>query len=141
MNTIQVKGLPEVIRELKELEAKTRRRILRKALRQAGEVVKQEVINKAPVGQTGKLSDGIRLSVRFPDPFTATAKIIPGKKQFYAYFVEYGHKITRGRGKRAKVVGNAPARPFFRPAFDASIDKAYDVLANELESIVQEAGR
>lgn len=126
---IQVEGLPELKRQFSALSDKMQRSALRSSLREASKPMLQEAQARVPV-RTGHLkrSLGIASSGRKTN---VQALIGPRKKfrAFYAHIVELGSSKMR-------------ARPFLRPAFDASKDKVIKAFAGALgEKIDQVAAR
>ena len=152
---VEIEGLKELQAALLELPKKTAKNALRSAVNAGASVIRKDARKRAPV-YTGPVSAGhpppgtlkrsviqkyIReLSNDFQTTFYVTVR--KGKKYreqgkkgnlsqdaFYAYFVEYG---------TAKMT----AKPFLRPAFEATKDEALQAMMAKLkERIEQEAGK
>lgn len=137
--TMKITGLGEIRLMLKELPTATEKNAVRKALIDAAQPIVLDAANRAPVDQgelrkamiastqivrgqkkyvkkTGK--DGVRAFIG-PN-YSRTSK---GKGYApHAHLVEFGTgpRYHRGTGK---YVGQMPAQPFMRPAFDAGKEK------------------
>ncbi len=120
---VEVKGLRELDRQLKQLEPKLAKKVMRKAVSAGAEVIRKEARRLAP-RRTGRLIRGIIKSIKRRGS-TVIAKIGPkgGKKgPFWGYFIELGTKI-----------GTA-MKPFLRPAFDTKGRLAIRVIADKIAS-------
>lgn len=71
-------------------------------------------------------------------------------KAFYAQFLEYGYALVRGgysrrtqSGRRGpgRVVGHVPAKPFIRPAYEASKNLALRVIGDRLWKGIEREAR
>jgi HK97 gp10 family phage protein len=149
--TTEVKGLAELEKFLDALPEKVQVKIARNAMSAGARVIRDEAKRLAPV-KTGALRSSVRVSTRQQINGQITATIRAGGKTktgdaFYAHFVEYGtepHAIKprpKGLFKVLKIGGvfvrsvnhpGAKARPFMRPAFDASALKSVDAFAAQL---------
>jgi HK97 gp10 family phage protein len=150
--SIQVAGFQEVERTLKEFAPKLRRKALRKALKAGGDVIATEVKLRAPVrtdvatGRSNALPPGalradITVQVQTSSNEVAgVAKIGPSPKTDHvARWVEFGHRmVTHRPGQRQ--IGQVPAHPFMRPAFDSSRDEAVAAFGDTLLQAVAEMG-
>lgn len=104
----KLKNMDVIRAKLKALPAKIARKILRRALREAGKTLQDEVIRRAPVGLTGNLADSIKVKDLRTEKGQVGAKV--GVGAYYARFVEDGTiKMS--------------AKPFARPAFDSTREK------------------
>jgi HK97 gp10 family phage protein len=133
----------DVVAKLNEIGPKLARQALRKAVRASGDMWVEEMKGRVPV-DTGNLRDSIRAKVRTkklsggveakvsvgPAFGTVDRKPGDGSQQpgVYGMFVELGTE---------KMV----PRPYMRPTFDTTKDKAVEVFADtlrdELEDIVK----
>lgn len=129
-----------------------RARAVRAGVRAAAEVVQKEIEERAPILdaktakstalEPGSLKADIGIEMQRTDPEgLATALIGPGEKtRHVGSWVELGHRLVKGgyskstyhretgaflgyRG-RGKVVGDVPAHPFVRPAWEAAQEAA-----------------
>ena len=55
-----------------------------------------------------------------------------------ALWVEYGHRLL-GHKPKKKVIGDVPAHPFMRPAFDACNQQAVDAFVDGVKGVMKEA--
>lgn len=142
---VRVLGVPELEKALKRLEARTQKKIVRKALRESAKRTKARVIdnlsgNKVQV-RTGQLREAfekapirgstrrgfIRVGVVFPerDALGIDAK----DKHYYPTAVEYGH-------------GSVPPYPFLRPAIDEHKEGEFRKIGKDIgDGIEREAGK
>lgn len=138
------KGGAELQKALNQLPAKLERNVMRSALRQGANVIRDEARSNVPV-KTGALKKSIKVSTRARrGQVTATLKA-GGKDAFYAHMVEYGtapHDIAvkskkvlvfedGGKATRARHPGISP-KPFMRPAVDDKADEAVQAVANQV---------
>jgi len=107
-------------RKLKALPIKIAKNILNTAVLKAAKELLQEVVNNAPVGETGELSNSLRaVMTRKRDKNQVAAKV--STTVYYARFVEFG-------------TVKMSAKPFMRPAFDKKEKELIDIVKNQIES-------
>lgn len=126
-----VEGLDELDRTIEDMVRKLDGTELENAANAAGRVILDEVMLKAPV-RTGRLRDSIKQLAYYRDQngsrggrrYTVSITV-PNSHRFgimyYAVFLEYG-------------TSKMNAKPFMRPAFDASEQKAVDTFTRVLQS-------
>lgn len=134
-------ALNGIARDLEVLSKAENNKVLRDATRAGAQVIRKEVIAKAPVktGKTrknvvvvtqksrrrGEISSGVH--IRGVNPRTGnsdtTMKASDPKNAFYWRFVELG-------------TVNAPAHPFVRPAFDAREAEAAQAVINQANAAI-----
>lgn len=146
---VNIKGLAELDKVLRDLPGKLARNVVRGSLRAAATVVADEARVRAPV-RTGGLRESIRVSTRVVHG-VPQAKVVAGTKSgkktkgghdvFYAHMIEGGtaaHTIEPKNRRALKLGGffedeqfvasaehpGFPARPFMRPAMDAKFRQA-----------------
>lgn len=136
-------GLQEIARDLELLSRAENNKVLRDATRAGAEVIKQEVIKKAPV-RTGKLKNNVvvltqkarrrgdiasGVHIRGVNPRTGnsdnTMKAGNKRNAFYWRFVELG-------------TSHMPAHPFVRPAFDTRQEEATQVAMARMNRAIDE---
>jgi HK97 gp10 family phage protein len=155
--SIEIKGLEEIKATFQSLAAKDANKCILTALK-AGAVVEQAAITeRAPVKDTsgGLLPDGALKSDvtvtthRYKDG-TPYVTVQPGKYTArVAQWVEYGHRLIRGgyskvlkNGKTkgpGKVIGDVPAHPFIRPAYEASREAVADTIGKTLLAEIEKS--
>jgi len=135
--SMEIDGLDDLDRAVNNLKNDTKT-ALRRALRAGGGVL-QEAAEERVARDTGFLADHIKISTRVDEAgMTAkvgvSAEVYPdqGNRRWQrtaadvAHFTEYGTK-------------DEEARPFMRPAFDASVDaivqEFFSVLQDEMEKL------
>lgn len=130
----EIKGLGALEKKIKRLRGDLRKKIVTKAAKAGGKVIRDRARDNAPVGsvphmvsntlvQPGNLRKNILMKTKTRTSFSAaevTISIGPGKIGFYGQFVELG---TKKMG----------AQPFLRPAFDSEKRNAVEKFKGVLE--------
>lgn len=123
MSSLKITGLREVNAKLRSLADDVRRKVLIQGTAAGAKVIKEEAGRRAPQ-RTGNLSRNLGTWVSSKNNGEiAEARVKPKKKAYYGRFVELGTRKMR-------------ARPFLRPALDASGQAAVDRLAEKLKERV-----
>ena len=136
-------GLQDIARDLQTLSKAENNKVLRDSTRAGAEVLRQEVIDRAPE-QTGKLKKNVvvvtqksrrrgeissGVHIRGVNPQTGnsdnTMKASNRRNAFYWRFVELG-------------TSNMPAHPFVRPAFDARQEEATRAVIARMNKAIDE---
>ncbi|WP_455852692.1 HK97-gp10 family putative phage morphogenesis protein [Pantoea endophytica] len=139
--TLDFSDLKNIARDLKLLSRAENNKVLRDATRAGADVLKEEVIRKAPV-RTGKLKKNVvvvtqkakrrgeissGVHIRGVNPLTGnsdtTMKTGDKRNAFYWRFVEMGTSKT-------------PAHPFVRPAFDTRQEEATQAAMKRMNSAI-----
>lgn len=127
-------GGKELSDALQELPRKLENKVLRKALRQGGNILLKKARSLAPV-KTGALKRGIKLRIDLRNGPAAIITVkIPGKGKtkgggpYYGSFIELGTK-------------DMVAHPFLRPAFDATKEQALEKFINVLNDGIEEQAK
>ncbi|HDR2642814.1 TPA: HK97 gp10 family phage protein [Enterobacter asburiae] len=142
--SLDFSGLEEISRDLELLSRAENNKVLRDATRAGAEVLKDEVIERAPE-RTGKLkknvvvvtqksrrrgeiSSGIHIRGRNMRTGNSdnTMKASDPRNAFYWRFVEMG-------------TVNMPPHPFIRPAFDVRQEQATEVAIRRMNQAIDEA--
>lgn len=142
--SLDFSGLNDIAKDLEALSRAENNKVLRDATRAGAEVLKEEVIARAPV-RTGKLkknvvvitqrsrrrgeiSSGIHIRGRNMRTGNSdnTMKANNPKNAFYWRFVEMG-------------TVNMPPNPFIRPAFDVRQEQATAVAMRRMNQAIDEA--
>lgn len=165
---ITLEGFDKLDANLLQLGGETGERIIRKAMRAGGEVVRAAITDAAPVRTAGlggnssnpawdlppgALKSDIQLTVtKDKQTGSIAAYIEPGAyTKFVAKMCEYGHQIAKGgrlgyggRAGKGTVAGFVPAHPFVRPAMELSADAAIEAIegtiATEILAEIQKLG-
>ena len=161
--TVNFIGLNELKAKLAALPSGIQNNIMRSAVRQGANVVKDAAkenfpgSDDGPESLTGALKASIRVSPGKGSQTLAVAYVMAGtltpaqtKKfgadsAFYALWVEKGHinrkmnDALRGsqafkRGQRATSTSNTPPHPFMRPALDNNISAVIDAMTQTISS-------
>jgi HK97 gp10 family phage protein len=115
---LELEGIENLIAEVEKLGAKGNR-IENKALREAGDIVKQAIKQEVPV-RTGRLKRSIEASgIRTKDGIKHVA-VGPGKDGYYGKFVEFGTVKMK-------------AKPFMAPGYEKSKEKAMEEIEKNLK--------
>ncbi len=153
MSELNVKGLAELDKLLKELPAKIEGNIMRGAMRAGARVFEDRAKQMVPV-KSGQLRDSIKVSTRSKRGRVSATVTAGGKKAFYAHMVEFGtarHFIKPKNRKSlffagmAKEVVDHPGatqKPFMRPALDEGSTGAIDAMAEYIRKrLAKEAAK
>ncbi|ELQ6062882.1 HK97 gp10 family phage protein [Cronobacter sakazakii] len=136
-------GLDEIAQDLETLSRAENNKVLRDATRAGAEVLREEVIQRAPertgkmkknvviltqkARRRGEISSGVH--IRGVNPRTGnsdnTMKANNPRNAFYWRFVELG-------------TVNMPAHPFVRPAFDTRQEQAAQVAMERMNRAIDE---
>lgn len=152
--------MAEFIVGLADLEAKFRRlevclqaSVLTEAAKAGGDILKSEAMALAPRGATGNLAAHIRLRTRREsDANEGGVEVLPGKKEFYGYFKEFGTGRffdssaaqamgLPGKGRGGKRGPSLPAKPFLRPAAENKRPQIIEAVQARLVTAIEKAAR
>lgn len=145
--SLDFSGLNDIAKDLEALSRAENNKVLRDATRAGAEVLKEEVIARAPV-RTGKLKKNVvvvtqksrrrgeissGVHIRGVNPRTGNSDNTMKAKNpknprnaFYWRFVEMG-------------TVNMPPHPFIRPAFDVRQEQATEVAIRRMNQAIDEA--
>ena len=136
---IQIQGLEQVQKRLKEAPSLLVAKSFYKALDRAIGVLAAEVEARTPEGEEGLLKESVITDVKIDDRhrggsaavgFSSEQSERTGRPQdLIAFWVEYGHELLSHSGKP---IGHVPAHPFMRPALDAVGDQVIEVFGDTL---------
>lgn len=146
-----VKGLSELVEELKKLPGNVSQNGLRTGIFRAAQFMRDRVKETAPVS-SGEPPKGKKFRDKYPPGSlrkTLKAKRRRGSKTevaagitgvFYAKFVEFGHMLKSRGGKKSQkeAIGHVPANPFIARAFEANKEKAVEEMK---KGIVESIGK
>lgn len=137
---IQMHGLQELKATLKDLPARLGERVVRGALRAAGEVIHEDAQSRVPIleepdprRKPGVVRDALKVRRSKKDPYGVFVGVKPLGKRKVKEFIASEHRAGK-RGKQVKSSNNPddpwywiflefgtaqmPAAPFLRPAFE-----------------------
>lgn len=115
--SLELMGIEDLITEVEKL-GKQGARIENKALREAGDVVKEAIQNETPV-RTGTLKNSITVSRVKTKDGMKQVEVGPDDEGWYGKFVEFGTVKIR-------------ANPFMGRGYETSKEKAMDTIAENL---------
>ena len=118
-----ITGARELEKVLKRLPGKIGQKVLLSSLRPGATLIKKEAKIRAPV-KSGTLRDEI--VVRKEKGGVVALRVGPTRDAFWGMFQEFG-------------TIKQPARPWLRPAFDATKGKALDAVGKRLGKNVEKA--
>jgi HK97 gp10 family phage protein len=154
---ITTTGFAELEKSMEAMGQELGEQICRKALRAGGNVMKGAIAANAPARPplpsgtalpVGTLQSDITVTVTKDNPESFSAWIEPGSRSRHvAKFVEWGHRLVRGKSRKGspgKVIGDVPAHPYIRPAFDANEELVFEAVATtaaaEVNAVAAERG-
>lgn len=153
MTDVTIKGAAELQQFLNTLPAKIEGNILRSALRKGAKVQLAYAQEHVPA-KTGLLRNGLKIRTRLRAGVASASVVTTGPHAYIAKWVEYGtqaHQISAGKGKvLAFLTGGHPvnsvehpgarAKPFLRPALDATAAQAVEAVAQQIRTRLSKAG-
>jgi len=142
---IKLQGFKELDKLLMELPEKLQRKAVRQATLAGANIIKEDAKRRAPRSvagheggkyphKPGNLRKSMRTYKKRDKGGMITYQVGPSKKGFYGKFVEFGHLLKRNK----KTIGNVPAYPFLRPAFDTNTDKVIETIKERLGTAINE---
>ena len=153
----EMQGMDRLLRNLKTLETRSGRKVLRKGTRAASSPIQKAVRNAAPVGPTENLKKSIGRKFKFYRGSSTDVSVIgpridkaKGWKGFIGWIVEFGtgrRTVKRGWGREDNPidVGKMPANPFAKraatPLLASAGQKGVDAIQKALDMEVKRLGR
>ncbi len=130
---IEITGLEELEATLTEMGPQLVRKALHDALDYAGSVLQEGQVVTAPIlkGEhsphpAGQLKQDIRRKIMlYPEDGIGVVAVGPSSHSFFGSFAEFG-------------TSHQPARPWMRPAFEATQDVALDVFIEVIDAYISE---
>jgi HK97 gp10 family phage protein len=152
VNDTNIKGGRELDQLLQTLPAKMEKNVLRSGLRAGASVIKDAVVERIPVA-SGALRDSARITSRAKGAGVSVSVKVGNSQAWYAHLVEFG---TRPHVIRPREAGSAlqfggvttravqhpgtGARPFMRPALDASYSEALTAVTAKIRQRLTKQG-
>jgi HK97 gp10 family phage protein len=135
--SVRIEGLDALTTQLQALGKSLGPEKSEPVLLEGAQIIAARVRARAPQGPTGRLKEAViakMLPRRGPGPASAIAAV-DRKKAPHAGLVEYGHRLVR----KGKVIGNVPAKQYFRPAVDETQAAVTELVMSKLQNLVEEA--
>lgn len=117
----RVDGIPALERALLRVASVMRNPVLREAVSEAAEPVREDAERLAPVGETGELSGGMTKVSMKGTPERAAERVGPSEDAWYGFFQEVGTM-------------HHDAQPFLRPALDMNRAKSVGIVRRRLRA-------
>lgn len=148
---VNVKGLSELQAFLDQLPTKMEANIMRAAMRQGANVVRNEAKANAPA-KTGLLRDGLKVSTSSRRGVVSAKVKATGKHAYLARWLEYGtaaHFIKPKNAKSLFIAGlfsngvqhpGATPKPFLRPALDSQSQAALVAVGEAIKKRLTKQG-
>ncbi len=154
---MKLDGIEELVASLNELENAAAKPIVRRALAKAAKPVEQHARSLVPVGPIQKRRNGSKPRPKLRDEIRVSTNLSPRQKRGrprkssevyvyvgagparHAHLVEFGTKPRTH--KNGKSVGQMPARPFMRPAWEANKQTVLATFTTELRNEIAKAAR
>jgi len=144
---MRVNGLDDLKRSLSDLSKNQSARILNKALAAGCEVFRDDEVERCP--ERPDLPSGTALppgdlkrdvDIKHKRGARALWAVGPGFYGKQAHLVEFGHDMVVGGKKHSggQKVGRVPPHPYIRPAYEAGIQPAIDVIR---QTVADELGK
>jgi HK97 gp10 family phage protein len=112
--------------------------VLKNALKKAAEPIRAAAEANAPVGPTGNLKRGMIISTELKSHKVRAKKSVLVFVGADAVIAPHAHLVEFGTAPRyqenGKYVGQMPANPFFRNAWDATKHQALQIFIKEMET-------
>jgi HK97 gp10 family phage protein len=157
---VQMQGIADMQSNLQRIGEEVRERLVLRAVRDAGVVIQDAMRESAHVLaernpgsdalQPGQLRADIRVRARLEEG-VARAIIGPVKYAHVARWVEFGHRLVKGGSSHAtgkggfsgagQQIGEVPAYPTLRPAFERSAEQALETFRTSMQTYFPEAFR
>ena len=118
MADMKLEGIENLLAEIEKL-GKTGSRIENKALREAGDVVKETIQKETPI-RSGKLKESINVSRVKNKDGAKHVEVGPNKDVFYSRFVEFGTVKMK-------------ANPFMARGYETSKENAMETIEKSLK--------
>lgn len=144
---VQVTGLRELERTLRMVGEKMRKKILRKAMRKGALPIAKAARARAPRDRKheGKIAKDLRgIALHRSIAVRSARKRRGGQEDLSVRVtatVPHAHLVEYGTGPRyhadGKYVGQAPAQPFMRPAFEETKGQAQAIVAREIAAGIE----
>lgn len=135
--TITISGIDEVQRLLDTAAPRIVKHAFAKALAAAAVPIVKELQIRTPV-EHGDLRRAITTKIAVSGDSEGGEAIVGfGRQSHKALWLEFGHRMVTHKPRKAQV-GQVPARPFIRPAFDASANKSVEAFTQSMTESLQQ---
>lgn len=127
---VKLKGTKELNRAIKKAKRKLDHKELQAIFQQGAQMMEDEAKRRTPSGPTGNLKDAIYTRQMGTDPLVYIAAVDRTQAP-HAHLVEHGTG-PRYQDETGKYVGEMPANPYWRPAWDTISPRIESFLLKEL---------
>ena len=145
---VHIEGMEELENKLKKISQDLQGKYVTEKFMPAAQYAADQIRARAPQGPTGNLKRSIVAKKLEPKQFTATViTAIDRKIAPHAHLVEFGTSarfvkkksvmVSKGGDFFGTEVAPMPARPFFRPGWDAVKGKVEDMIKHGIKEIVE----
>lgn len=125
--SLQLQGVTEIQRALKQLEKKVASKITRQALRKGIKEVAKKVKADTPKGESGQLKKQVKVKAAKRSRNKIGVNVVTTSPDaFYGSFVELG-------------TSKQPAQHYQKGAFDKTADKALEIILRKLKAGIEAA--
>lgn len=142
------KGGAELQKFLDTLPTNIERNIMRSALRQGANVIRDDARSRAPV-EDGDLRKSIKVKTRSRRGRVSASVVAGDNKAFYAHMIEFGvapHGVKKGAKRKSGKYQDGTLHPgfsempFMRPAADAKTGDAVVAVGNQIRKRLTKEG-
>lgn len=133
--TVKVDGLRELESALKQLPHDVRKKVTRRAMKEAMEPMFQAAVQNVPVGDTGNLANSVKLRTSTRRGRIWRAEVNANAP--HANLVEFGHRIVTPGGRDTGEY--ASPNPFIRNAYDETNEQVLERLKNAMQKAIERA--
>lgn len=133
--------MKEIQRKLRKMESRLRKRIVRRSLRRGIKPIREAAKAKAPRGTRAKESKPLHKTIVTRSQRRRRGRDEISVKVTHTQDGAHAHLVEHGTGPRympdGKYVGEMPAQPYMRPAYDANKAKAQRIVRDELKKAIE----
>ena len=149
VGVIRIEGAAELERKLRQLEPKISRKIVRKALRAGARPIQQQETANIPAVANRQHPAGVwKRSVKISSVKRSRRGdiviLVQSRQEdfegenFYAPFLELGHKTGRGGSPRRRQI---PGKHYIRKAFETKKGEATAIISRQLAAGIEAVAR
>jgi HK97 gp10 family phage protein len=133
----EVRGSQDLQSRLRAVGQEIATKVTQQALEAGAAVIKTAVEEVTP-RKSGELASGLTSAVIVaPSGQAGEARVGFGHQDYKARWLEFGHRLVKGKGAKAHEIGRVSAHPFMRPAYETSKDEAQAAVATTIRTETQ----